>query len=152
MSVPVGPTVPIQDCRLDALQLQAQLERYRRLGRHATSIQRQHGEVLVRFADDLPGGLLEQTLEVERRCCPFIHVAYDPRERRLIMTVENLEQHPKLDSLLDALQPNEMQHHPQPETECCSPVALASCCQPESKDACCGTAVVGPPSGCGCQA
>jgi hypothetical protein len=56
----------------------------------------------VRFAEDPPPGLLEQTLEVERRCCPFFHMAYEAEERQLVITVENVDQDPALDALFDA--------------------------------------------------
>jgi hypothetical protein len=94
---------PIPGRTLDPPGIGAQLARYRQLGQHATSVERLVGEVLVRFAEDLPVGLLERTLEVERRCCPFVHADYDPRERRLTITLENVDQAPRLDSLVHAL-------------------------------------------------
>jgi hypothetical protein len=93
----------IPGCTLDSPGLGAQLERYRRLARHASSVQRLPGEVRVRFHDDLPDGLLEHTMDVERRCCPFVHADYDRAERRLILTVENIDQDPRLDSLFHAI-------------------------------------------------
>jgi hypothetical protein len=90
-------------CTLDAGGFGAQLARYRRLGRHASSVDRLRGELRVRFDDHLPAGLLGHTLEVERRCCPFVHPSYDAGERLLILTVETLDQEITLDSLFEAL-------------------------------------------------
>ena len=80
-----------------------QLARYRRLGREAASVERRVGHVRVCFAEPPPAGLLERTLDVERRCCPFVHATYDERRRQLTMTVETADQSPRLDSLFDAI-------------------------------------------------
>jgi hypothetical protein len=90
-------------CTLDQPGLGAQLARYRQLGQHATSVERRPGEVLVRFTDDLPPGLLEHTLDVERRCCSFVHANYDAEDRLLTITVETVDQAPRLDSFVAAL-------------------------------------------------
>jgi hypothetical protein len=96
--------LPIGDeCALAPDELETQLDRYRRLGRYATSVTRRVGEVIVHLSDDAPGGLLERTLEVERRCCPFIHTRFDTADRVLTMTVERVDQAPRLDSLFDLL-------------------------------------------------
>jgi arsenite methyltransferase len=91
------------DCKLDSDQLGVQLGRYRGLARHVLSVERRPGEVVAHFGDDPPAGLVEQTLEVERRCCPFIHAAYHRAARRLTLTVKNIDQEPTLDVLYDAL-------------------------------------------------
>jgi hypothetical protein len=129
------------DCALDRLQLETQIERYRRLGRHATRVDQSRGEVVVRFESDLPSGLLAHALEVERGCCPFVHAAYDPALRELTLTVETVDQAPRLDSLLDAFSVN----------RCCSPATLSTCCEAEDKDGCCGAAAANAPSSCGCR-
>ncbi len=97
------PPGQVPNCKLDAAQLGAQLERYRRLGQHAANVERLTGEVVVRFENNLPAGLLERTLAVEQRCCSFVLTAYDPGDRRLTITVEKLDQDPRLDSLFHAL-------------------------------------------------
>lgn len=59
--------------------------------------------LIVLFRDDVPVGLLQHTLDVERRCCTFVTSTYDSSERRLTFTVETFDQDPRLDSLLHAL-------------------------------------------------
>ena len=60
---------------------------------------------MVRFAPDLPRGRLEVALEVERGCCPFLGIDYDPTGRRLTVTVERADEDPMLDALANALSP-----------------------------------------------
>jgi hypothetical protein len=101
-----GPSRPLplaDGCALAPAELETQLDRYRTLGRHATSVTRRAGEVLVHFSDDAPSGLLERTLDVERRCCPFIHTRFDAADRLLTITVERVDQGPRLDSLFELL-------------------------------------------------
>ena len=99
-----GPNeLVVVGCTLDPPGLGAQLARYRQLAQHATSVERRLGEVLVQFNNDLPAGLLEYTLDVERRCCPFVHAAYRKDDRLLMLTVETVDQDPRLDSLFAAL-------------------------------------------------
>ena len=104
MNSPDSATEPVgvPDCKLDGAALGAQLDRYRRLKRHAASVRRRTGEIAVAFRDDLPAGLLEHTLDVERRCCAFVHTTYDRRHRRQVITVETADQTPRLDSLFYA--------------------------------------------------
>jgi hypothetical protein len=101
---PLSGSRPAPDCKLNPVQLEVQLERYRRLGRHATDVTRLPSEVIVRFGGDLPSGLLAHALEVERRCCPFVHAAYDPGRRQLTLTVDSIDQAPTLDLLHHALE------------------------------------------------
>ena len=100
-----GHTEPIAipDCALNEQGLGAQLARYRELGQHAVAVERVTGEVRVRFAGLLPLGLLGRTLDVERRCCPFVHADYDEHNQRLTLTVDTVDQDPRLDSRFDAL-------------------------------------------------
>ncbi len=100
---PAGRNLAIPGCKLDAPGLGAQLTRYRQLAAHGTRVERHTGQVLARFGDNVPLGLLERTLDVERHCCPFVHTEYDERERQLRITVETIDQDPRLDSLFYAL-------------------------------------------------
>jgi hypothetical protein len=92
-------------CRLDASGLRGQLERYTQISGHVDAVEREPGRVAVRFASDLPGDRLEAALAVERVCCPFIGVDYDPSARRLTLTVDQAAHDPALDALADALSP-----------------------------------------------
>jgi ubiquinone/menaquinone biosynthesis C-methylase UbiE len=92
-------------CELSEAGLGAQLQRYRRLAEHVTTLERTSGKVIAEFAQDLPQDLLETTLEVERRCCPFIEATYEPRPRRLTLAVQTSDEDPGLDPLFNALAP-----------------------------------------------
>lgn len=92
-------------CRLDVAGLGDQLERYRQISGHVEAVERRPGRLVVRFAPDLPRDRLEVALEVERRCCPFLGIDYDPTGRRLTVTVERADQDPMLDALANALSP-----------------------------------------------
>jgi hypothetical protein len=90
-------------CRLEADELAAQLERYRAIGRLAAEMERRPGRVVVRFADDPPSALIERTLDVERGCCPFFEVEYDPATRLLTISADDLDHRPGVDAIAQAL-------------------------------------------------
>jgi hypothetical protein len=69
------------------------------------NLERTTGKVIAEFGADLPNGLLQNTLEVERRCCPFIEARYEPASSRLTLTIETIDEDPLLDSLFHALSP-----------------------------------------------
>lgn len=94
---------PIAACRLDLAGLRRQRERYRSLAAHVTAIDRSDGALDVRFEPGFDSRLLEETIAVERDCCPFFRLAYDPAERRLRAAVERAGQEPALEALAYAL-------------------------------------------------
>jgi hypothetical protein len=81
--------------------MDAQLARWRRLGRSAAAVQRNPGRVTVTFGPDLDRALLEDTLAVERECCPFFR--FEVGERRLGISVAEPADEPGLDALAYAL-------------------------------------------------
>jgi hypothetical protein len=68
----------VATCSLSAGELAAQLERYRALGRAAAEVEHDPGRLVVHFSEDPPAALLEQTMAVERGCCPFFDLATTP--------------------------------------------------------------------------
>lgn len=56
-------------------------------------------------SQDLPRDRLERALDVERGCCPFIGIAYDPGGRRITFTVDDAGQDRVLDALSRSLSP-----------------------------------------------
>ena len=153
-------------CSLNADELAAQLERYRAIGRLAAAVEHEPGRVVVRFAGDPPSALIERALEVERDCCPFFELDYDPDTRRLAISVDHPDRHPGVDAVAHALMESrttglladgareEMRTGPGVAT-CCSPAALETCCQPQDKQDCCGQpasegTTFAAPSRCGC--
>ena len=85
-------------CSLGAAERAVQLERYRALGRHAAEVDHEPGRVVVRFFDDPPTRQLELALEVERGCCPFFDIQYEPAGRRLVIAVEDPDHDRDLDA------------------------------------------------------
>jgi SAM-dependent methyltransferase len=148
-------------CSLDEADRAAQLERYRALARHAAEVEHEPGRVVVRFFDDPPTDLLERTLEVERGCCPFFDIEYEPVGRRLVIAVEDPARDRDLDAIAHALAKSpttgslvvgeEPATPAKAATGCCGSAVLETCCEPQAKEDCCGHATVEPPSQCGCQ-
>lgn len=92
-------------CALDDAELRAQLTRYSELGRRAERVEHLPDRVLVHFDQDPPGALLTETLEVERRCCPFFSLAYRAQQRRLEISIDDMEHRDALATLALALAP-----------------------------------------------
>ena len=90
-------------CALDGGELAAQMDRYRALAQHVGHIEHEPNRVVVRFAEDPPGGLLERTLEVERGCCPFFEIEHEPADRRLTIGVDDANRGAALDEIAAAL-------------------------------------------------
>ena len=93
--------------------LRDQLERYRQISGHVEAVEREPGRLVVRFAPDLPRDRLEMALEVERGCCPFLGIDFDPTARRLTVTLDQAVSDPMLDALANALSP-QMRADPSP--------------------------------------
>jgi len=153
-------------CSLNADELAAQLKRYRALGPLAAAVEHEPGRVIVRFADDPPSALIERTLEVERGCCPFFEIDYQPATRRLAISADHPDRHPGVDAIAHALtEPRAtglLPDGPQGEmrtvpgvASCCSPAAIETCCEPQDKQDCCGQpasrgTTAAAPARCGC--
>jgi hypothetical protein len=153
-------------CSLNADELAAQLERYRAIGRLAAAVEHEPGRVVVRFADDPPSALIERTLEVERGCCPFFEIEFEPATQRLAISVDHPDRHPGVDAIAHALTESRASDLPPDRAQevlrtvpgvasCCGLTALETCCEPQDKQDCCGqpssggtTAVA--PARCGC--
>jgi len=86
-------------CRLAPAGARIQRERYARLAASVTSAGRAPLVLTVSFGADLDERLLEETLAIERECCPFLALEHDRAARRLVVRVAD----PALDVALDAL-------------------------------------------------
>lgn len=98
--LPMAPS----GCELDDRQLAEQLARYRRLSGSVVSVERSAGSARVRFAQQVDSGLLDETLAIERGCCGFFTLDYDPSARVLSVATEP-EHADGLAILLTALTP-----------------------------------------------
>lgn len=98
-----APALPIAECRLDVTGLRTQADRYRRLGTMADRIDRGDTVLTATFGPEFDRVLLDETIAVERDCCPFFHLDYEDSDRRLRIAVQRAEQAPALDALHYAL-------------------------------------------------
>ena len=98
------PEPPIAaSCSLDAGELAEQRERYRRVGRGGRLLERSPRALSIECAIGTDSALVEQTLAIERRCCPFYDLGWDPRARRLSISVKRSEHEPALGAIALAL-------------------------------------------------
>ena len=97
------PDLVTPSCSLDAAELAAQRERYRRVGRGGRLLERSPRALAIECAVGTDSDLVEQTLAIERRCCPFYDLAWDPRARRLSISVREREHEPALGAIALAL-------------------------------------------------
>lgn len=67
----------IADCRLEADGLRTQADRYRALAASVTSLGREEDELVVAFGEALDRGLLDETIAIERDCCPFFRISVE---------------------------------------------------------------------------
>lgn len=96
--LPMAPT----GCELDDQQLAAQLARYRQLSATVLTVRRDSFSARVRFTGRLDTGLLKDTLAIERGCCGFFALEYDPSARVLSISTEP-DRLDALSTLLSAL-------------------------------------------------
>lgn len=93
----------IAECRLDLAGLNDQRKRYRALAPYVVEVDRRPGALQVRFGPNVDSRLLEQTLAVERECCPFFRLEYATGPRVLSASVERAEQDAALEAIAYAL-------------------------------------------------
>lgn len=90
-------------CALDESGLRSQLERYRRTGQNARLIERTPRRLVADLADDVDAELVAETIAIERECCPFFGLSWEPKGRRLTVSVATVEHEPALDGIVFAL-------------------------------------------------
>jgi len=93
----------IGQCALDADGLRSQAERYRRIGEHVASFERESLAFVVALDEGVDAALVEETVGVERECCPFFALDYDATERRLRVGVRDDTHAPALEAIAFAL-------------------------------------------------
>jgi hypothetical protein len=90
-------------CALDESGLRSQVERYRQAGRNARLVERTPRGIVADLAQYVDAELIAQTIAVERECCPFFTLAWQPERRRLTIAVAEAEHEPALDAIAFAL-------------------------------------------------
>jgi hypothetical protein len=86
-------------CTLDDAGEHEQRVRYARLAKAVERVLRKPEAIEIDFDRDLDLQLLEETLAVERECCPFFQFEFDGHQRRLRVTVTDAEMLPALDAI-----------------------------------------------------
>lgn len=90
-------------CALDEPGLRSQLNRYRQAGRNARLIERTPRRLIADLGDDVDVELVAETVAVERECCPFFSLTWEPDRRRLTVAVSEATHEPALDAIAFAL-------------------------------------------------
>ena len=80
-----------QACALDEGGLRSQLERYRRAGQGARIVERSRRRLVVDLDEHADGKLIEESVAIERECCPFFTLDWEPARRRLTVAVSHVE-------------------------------------------------------------
>jgi hypothetical protein len=91
-------------CALDETGQRKQRARYASLAKSAERLRRETVALIVEFGPGLDPDRLEETLAVERECCPFFRFAFDPAGRELRVTVEDHRMLPALDAIEHSFQ------------------------------------------------
>jgi hypothetical protein len=97
-SLPMAPS-----CALDETGLRAQYERYRQAGAGARVVQSTSRRMVIELDQHVDTRLVEETIAIERECCPFYELGFDPDRRRLTVSVSQPEQAPGLEAIAFAL-------------------------------------------------
>jgi hypothetical protein len=90
-------------CALDEAGLRSQLERYRQAGRNARVIERTPRRLVAELDQNVDTELVAETVAVERECCPFFALAWEPDRRRLTVAVSRAAHEPAIDAIAFAL-------------------------------------------------
>ncbi len=90
-------------CALNDTELRLQLERYREAGRNARLIERTPRRLVADLGNDVDAELVAETIAVERECCPFFALTWEPDRRRLTVAVSEAAHEPALDAIAFAL-------------------------------------------------
>ena len=95
--------LPLAECRLDLVGSRTQGQRYRTLGAHLLELNRVEGRLTAVFDQSVDAELMAEAIAIERECCPFLGLDYDPAPRRLTITLEDAHHDPALDAFRAAL-------------------------------------------------
>jgi hypothetical protein len=90
-------------CALDESGLCSQYERYRQAGAGALVVDRTQQRLVVDLDEHVEVQLVDELLAVERACCPFFELAWEPPARRLTVSVSQAAHEPALDGIAFAL-------------------------------------------------
>jgi len=95
------PAAP--SCSLSPADLARQQRRYAEIGRAAIASRRSPSTIEIDLSADVDDGLVRETLEIERSCCPFFELDFDADRRVLSIGVADDFHRPALDAIDHAL-------------------------------------------------
>lgn len=90
-------------CSLDETEMAAQRARYAVVARHVKSLASGERSLRARLDESLDGAVLRELIDVERDCCPFFEIAYDPSDRLLSVSVASEQHAPALQAIAHSL-------------------------------------------------
>jgi hypothetical protein len=90
-------------CALDGAGLRSQLERYRQAGRNARLIERTPRSLVASLDRDVDVELVAEAVAIERECCPFFTLIWEPNPRLLTISVSQAAHEPAIDAIALAL-------------------------------------------------
>jgi hypothetical protein len=93
----------LASCSLDREALQAQRDRYAAIGKTVLAVGRSSGALTLQLSPAADSSLVTETLAIERACCPFFNLAFDPNRRLLTIGVDNQADAAALDAIAYAL-------------------------------------------------
>ena len=96
------PLAPI-GCSLDGDGAAGQGRRYAALGASLAEVERHELRLSAQFEPGFDQALLAEAVAVERGCCSFFSIAFEPAERRLELSVPDSGHAPALDAIHAAL-------------------------------------------------
>jgi hypothetical protein len=98
-SLPMAPP----SCSLNELELTEQLARYRTVGGAAEIVESTRRGRVLTIGHQVPDAVIEELVTVERECCPFFELDWQPTIRRLAIGVRSSEYTSALDAISYAL-------------------------------------------------
>jgi hypothetical protein len=99
------PAALVPSCSLNREGMEAQTDRYAELGRSIVDVERSPRSLAVTLLPSVDSALVEETLRIERDCCPFFDLDFDSDRGTLKIAVASDEQAPALDAISYALGP-----------------------------------------------
>jgi hypothetical protein len=98
------PSREIASCSLDQEALLAQRDRYAAIGGAVLGVERLPRLLSVRLGPSVDLDLVEETLRIERGCCPFFELDLDPERRLMTVGVASEDEVPALDAIAYSLE------------------------------------------------
>lgn len=90
-------------CALEEAGLARQRERYRSAGAGARVLERSRRRLVLELSERADARQVEELVAIERECCPFFELSWQPAQRRLAVAVSREAEEPALEAIAFAL-------------------------------------------------